>query len=229
MSMETGKDGGGTRQTGAAFDVALDAWVPPVKVEDIRRRGEMTLSGSAPAELLEAIRDELGLEALRQFTWRGALSFESGEVAFRGQIDADLDQACVVSLEPVPETISEPMARHWLPPKRYADRIAALSLRPDEDDAPADAYEVERGALGIDLSADGADEFEQLGELVRLGPALVEALALALAPYPRASTVPFEGAAAAPEGAAPLDDEALKPFAGLSALKARLGKSEKKD
>jgi uncharacterized metal-binding protein YceD (DUF177 family) len=48
---------------------------------------------------------------------------------------------------------------------------------------------------------------------------MMEALTLALPPYPRAAEADFAGAAAAPEGAAPLtDEETTRPFAGLADL-----------
>lgn len=226
MSDETQEDKALETAGEAAFDAALDAWTPAVRPEDIRRRGEIKLTGEAPEALRSAIAERLGLLALRHFAWRGALGAERGEIAFDGVIEADLDQSCVVTLEPAPERIDEPVSRRWLPPARYAERIAALALRPEDDAAfAADSADQERGALGLDLSADGADEIEPLGDAIRLGPVLVEALALALTPYPRAPGVAFDGALAAPEGVAPLDDQASRPFAGLADLKARFEQS----
>ncbi len=223
MNNESGKDSEQATEEGDAFDAVLDTWAPPVRTIDIRRRGEMALSGVAPESLRQDLVERLGLEALRNFAWRGKLTFESGEISFDGVIEADLDQACVVTLEPVRQKVSEPVSRCWLPQKRYDERLAALALRVDQEEIAAG--EAERGATGLDLSVDGADEIEPLGETVRLGPSLIEALSLALEPYPRAANNDFVSVVAAPDGVAPLDDEAVRPFAGLAALREQLEQS----
>ncbi len=60
---------------------------------------------------------------------------------------------------------------------------------------------------------------EPLPAVIDAGAVMVEALTLALPPYPRAAEAEFAGAAAAPEGAAPLtEEETTRPFAGLADL-----------
>ncbi len=62
---------------------------------------------------------------------------------------------------------------------------------------------------------------------VDLGEVLLEALALAIPPFPRANGVDLGEIRAAPKGVDPMDDDALKPFAGLAGLRDKLdGKDE---
>ena len=67
-----------------------------------------------------------------------------------------------------------------------------------------------------------ADDFEALPEVIDLGTVATEALALALPLYPRAEGAALEQAVFAEAGVEPLTDEALRPFAGLAGLAARL-------
>lgn len=115
-----------------------------------------------------------------------------------GVVSAALEQACVVTLDPVPATVEEAFTRHFTP------------------DAPDPFADI---ADGLDIDMDAEDPPEALGAGVDVAAAALEALSLSLDPYPRAPDAVFESVAAQPEGAAPITDESLKPFAGLAALK----------
>jgi uncharacterized metal-binding protein YceD (DUF177 family) len=109
-----------------------------------------------------------------------------------GRLSAEVEQACVVTLEPVVQRIE-----------------ATLDLRIlDEGVEPADD------------DPDSPDEIESQGGLVDLGEAVAEQLALALDPYPRAegATLPVldDGAEPAAEDARPARPN---PFAGLAKLR----------
>ncbi|MGB3146878.1 MAG: DUF177 domain-containing protein, partial [Paracoccaceae bacterium] len=108
------------------------------------------------------------------------------------QLTADVVQPCVVSLQPVPASLSEPVTRRYL----------------------ADWQEPE--AEETEMAED--DTQEPLGEVIDLGLAMTEALSLALPLYPRAKGAAFEGLVIAEEGAEPLSDQKIKPFAGLADL-----------
>lgn len=132
-----------------------------------------------------------------------------GELSFRGEIRpagrhdfhlvaelaAEVTQACIVTLAPVPSRIFEVVQRRFS--ADYADPAT------EEAEVPED------------------DSIEPLGEVIDLGAVMTEALALALPLYPRAPGAEFAGALAAEPGAAPLTDEAMRPFAGLAGLMGR--------
>ncbi len=107
-------------------------------------------------------------------------------------LEADVVQACIVTLAPVPARISEKVIRRYL--ADWSEPEAEESEMPEDDSS------------------------EPLPEVIDLGLVLTEALSLSLPPYPRAGDAAFDGFEAAPEGAEPLGDEVRKPFAGLGAL-----------
>ena len=118
-----------------------------------------------------------------------------GGIEVSGKLSAEVSQACVITFEPVSETISEELFRLFL-------------HGPSDEPVPASGAEV-----FVDLDgADQPDRFE--GPEVDLTEWLVETLSLALEPYPRKP-----GAAVAPEYHDE-GDETDSPFQALKALKS---------
>jgi uncharacterized metal-binding protein YceD (DUF177 family) len=87
-----------------------------------------------------------------------------GTVHLDGRLSAELVQNCVVSLEPVRQTIEEPIRLSFVESARDARPSAAVDIVPTEDDPP----EI------LD------------GPILDLGPIVVEQLLLGIDPYPRA-------------------------------------------
>ena len=102
-------------------------------------------------------------------------------------------QTCVVTLDPVTTRVDQPLRRAWLP---VAARPSEIVVAPDED-----------------------DEIEPLGDRIDLGLVAIEALALALPAYPRKPGATLGPVPASGEA----EEDALKPFAGLAALRAKMG------
>jgi uncharacterized metal-binding protein YceD (DUF177 family) len=146
-----------------------------------------------------ALARRLGLLSLDKLAAR--LSWQrqpGGLICLEGELDAVLSQSCVVTLEPVAAELKERFVRYF------------------ERGGPA-----AEGEVLIDPEAD--DPPEPLGDgMVDLGEIVVQQLAIALDPYPRASGVGLpdgiEGTAAAPR---PPDGES--PFGVLAALKTGRG------
>ncbi len=121
-----------------------------------------------------------------------------------GSVYAEVEQTCVVTLEPVAQVIDEPVERYF-------------------DAAVADADEGARPRAGRDpeivvdpLINDPPDPL--VGGMIDLGEIASEHVALALDPYPRKEGVVFEQVDTVGEDAS--DDS---PFAALEALKRRTG------
>jgi len=95
---------------------------------------------------VHALRAELDLRPI-----------EEGRIAVTGRLAAEVEQECVVSLEPVRQSVAEEFAWRLLP-----DGVEAS----DGDDDP--------------------DDIEGPGGVVDLGEAVAQQLSLALDPYPRA-------------------------------------------
>jgi hypothetical protein len=118
----------------------------------------MSLRLEADAAAREAVARRLALLALHSLVGELALHpVAEGCIAVRGRLLAELDQACVVTLEPVPQRVEDPVA--W--------RLLPAGMEPSDGDDDPDDIETDAGV---------AD----------LGEALVQQLSLALDPYPRA-------------------------------------------
>lgn len=127
-----------------------------------------------------------------------ALSFD-GEIrpqgkrdlVLTGELRAEVVQACVVTLAPVPATIAEPVTRKFI-----ADWVEPEG---DEVEIPDDTT-------------------EPLPEVIDAAAVAIEALAVALPQYPRAPGAELGEAVYAEPGTRALRDADLRPFAGLAGL-----------
>lgn len=143
----------------------------------------------------------LGVDALDALRLDVRLIAEGAEGwRAEGRIRARYAQTCVVTLARLEQSLDEAVERRFLP----AAEIPIPEERehgpdePDEPDAIRDDGTVDVAALAI------------------------EVLALAVDPYPRAEDAAFGQKVFAAPGVTPLTDEAMRPFAKLEALKAKL-------
>lgn len=137
----------------------------------------------------------LGLHAVDALEGEFALSqARNGLVDIEGRLTAQVQPLCVVSLEPFPQTIDEPVAIRFAPEPLIERMVKRAEEDENEDFEPPDAI------------MDGQ---------IDMGAVLVEFLALALDPYPRKPGAVFAGGDPVPERES--------PFAALQALKLREG------
>jgi len=140
-----------------------------------------------------ALADAFGLQAIASlagsFTLSSAAS-AAGVIEAVLELTARVTQICVVSLEPFEANIAESARLRFIP---------ATVLREDSDIAELDPETLE-----------GPDELPYSGDVIDLGAALAEQLALALDPYPR------KPGAELPAGTS---NAAANPFAVLAARK----------
>lgn len=118
-------------------------------------------------------------------------------LAVTGRVSSDLEQTCVVTLEPVAATIDEPVAIRYVP---------------EGGRGPAEAEDM--------LAPDDVDTEPMEGGRIDLGAVIAQTLALGLDPYPRKPGVEFEGISGA-EGEAPRTGA----FADLAKLRREGGGS----
>ena len=151
--------------------------------------GPTRLAHTATAPERDGLARELGILGIDALSGEFVVEPKSdGRVLVSGRVRAEVRQACVVTLEPVQETIDEPVDLVFAPPDLYAKLVGEI---PEE--------------AGIDL-----DPPERLEDgAVDLGAVMGEFLALGLAPYPRAPGATFES------GEEPGKDS---PFAALGKL-----------
>ncbi|WP_299443524.1 DUF177 domain-containing protein [uncultured Rhodospira sp.] len=118
------------------------------------------------------------------------------QVEVSADLEADVEQTCVVTLDRVPGRIAEAVRRRFSDDSATDDTAAVLDVHPGEDDDEADPI------------VDGT---------IDIGEVLAEALGLALDPHPRAPGAVFDSAAWSDEDDA--GETAPGAFAALAALK----------
>jgi hypothetical protein len=149
-------------------------------------------SVATPAERA-AIAKTLDLIALNDLKAEGRIeALAGGYFRFKARITADAVQACVVSLEPVPAKIDEPVR---------------VEFRPAED-CEIDA------ANAPDLDAE-YDIEPIVGGILETGRIVFEQFAASLDPYPRAPGAELAKAEAGPK------IEKINPFAVLAKLQVK--------
>lgn len=172
----------------------------PFKVSSLPESG-LSFRETADAGERAALAARFGALGVKRFAVEGKLRPEGRGWRLKARVTARITQACVATLAPLDQIIDEPFERLYEPGA------------PDLDDA-------------IDLDIEADDPPEPLGREIDPGEAAAQTAVLALDPYPRSDQADPVDIAAAPEGAAPLTDEDVrpKPFAGLAALKEKLEK-----
>lgn len=171
-------------------------WSVPVAVDDIPDSG-LHLEIDAPAPVrtqllalvdgLSTVHDLASLSAVFDLTRQGS------RVHVAGRVRAKVGQTCVVTLEPIENTVDEEVDLTFAPPVEGIDELEGeIELKRDYD--PPEPLD---------------------GDTVDLGQLATEFLVLGIDPYPRKAGVEF----AAPK----VGEDTPKPFAALADLKKRLG------
>lgn len=163
----------------------------PVAVATLHGETHLKLAPDAAAR--QRIAALLGLHAVEQLDAELKVSQASnGLVEISGTLRAEIQPVCVVSLEPFPQHVDEPVSIRFAPEGLIERMIRRAEEDEIEDFEPPDAI------------LDGQIDF---------GSVVVEFLALALDPYPRKPGAVFAGGD--PE---PVRES---PFAALQALKLK--------
>jgi uncharacterized metal-binding protein YceD (DUF177 family) len=162
----------------------------PIRVDQI---GKMGVSNPIAANAVEraALMQRFGLLALDRLEADYSIGTENGFIVARGRVRAALAQPCVATGTPVPERI---------------DSDFILRFVVDGTDV-SDTEELE-------LDAEDCDTIGYDGQIIDMGEAMAETVALAMTPYPRAPD-----ADVVLREAGVLSEEHAGPFAALLALK----------
>lgn len=194
-----------TSRSGTPTDTQAAA--PPfrevIRVAELSRQTATRVDIRPGQEDLREIADFLELLALRRLRLKGEIRpWRASGWRAELRLTADLDQACVVTLDPVPEKIDEKVVRTFLP-------------RAELPDTPT-----------IDLSLDDEEDPDPFDDGIDFGQIAVEALSLAVSAYPRSAEDENGRWSSIPPGAVALTEERLKPFAKLASLKEKLERGE---
>jgi uncharacterized metal-binding protein YceD (DUF177 family) len=165
-------------------------------VTDIPESGLSTGRRATPEEL-EAITRALDLVACSSVSATYTIMpTGGGHYRLSGRLQASLQQACVVTLEPVAEDVDEAFdVSFW--PQDHMPEPASGEI--DLDDEP----EIEPIVAGQ----------------IEVGRVVFECLAGAINPFPRKADAALERVAASPRGRP--DDKAENPFAVLAKIKEK--------
>ena len=170
----------------------LSAQVP---LEDIPLGGVAVQLQATDKELLETA-ERLEIERIDELEAQLILQWEIGEqgVKVEGTLRASLEQLCVVTLEPLEVVIDAGLFLHFSESagEDYGDWIVG----PKDENPPEMITE----------------------DIIDLGEAVVQQLALELDPFPRAPGVVFKDVSSNPK------DGISHPFSGLAALQDKLEK-----
>jgi uncharacterized metal-binding protein YceD (DUF177 family) len=174
-----------------------------IPVASLNGRKPQSIKIELEAAQCEALAQYLGFAALRKVRFDGKLSpMGQADWELTGLLGATIVQPCSVTLAPVTTRIDERLRRVFI----------ANWVEPDGDE--------------VEMTVD--ETLEPLGQRIDLSDLLTEALALAAPDFPRATDAEMAATGvlrAAPEGDSPLDDDAVKPFAALAALRDKLDRS----
>ena len=167
---------------------------------DAVQRGEVVEVIEADAAEREGLAERFELEAIGRLKATVRLQRTRGGEMIRvaGDLEADVVQTCVVTLESVRNTVKDSFESLFAPPE----------LVPDVDDE-----------MEFDASMADEDIIEPIvNGRIDIGELTAQHLSLALDPYPRAPGVELP-AAAVEEGDEEVVEERPNPFAALAKLK----------
>lgn len=173
-----------------------------LRIADLSARHPTSFVVAPNAEARAAFAADLGILGVRKLKFEGALApFGQSDWRLEATISATVVQECVVTLAPVSTRIVEDVVRHYGADVEMPDE-------PGESEMPED------------------ETLEPLPETVDLTAVMMEALALNLPAYPRADDAALVQSVYTEPGKTPMTDADAKPFAGLAALKAAMGRED---
>lgn len=162
----------------------------PVRADQIARHAQgMTISAD-PTER-DALSRRFNLISLDWLEADYLLNEQNGTIEARGRVRAKLAQPCVATGVAVPETIDTDFLLRFVP----------------EGEGTDDGEELE-------IDAEDCDTISYDGQVIDMGEAVAETMALAMTPYPRSPD-----ADAYLREAGVMTEEQASPFAVLQSLK----------
>lgn len=173
-----------------------------LRVSDLAQNSGTAFEIVPDAAVMRAIADVLDVTSLRKLRFVGEVRAQgAADWVLHGTLGATVTQPCSVTLVPVTTRIDAPVRRVYL--RDYVQ----------DEDAPE-----------VEMPED--DEVEPLGAWIDPEAVMIEALSLATPDFPRAPGASLGETVLTEPGKAAMTDEAARPFAALSDLKAQLGKDD---
>ena len=162
----------------------------PIRADQIARHAQgVTITADAGER--EALARRFNLLALDRLEADYALNEENGAIVARGRVRAELTQPCVATGAAVPEKIDTDFMLRFVEESREAAEGDELEI--DSEDCDVIGYD---------------------GQMIDMGEAVAETMALAMTPFPRSPD-----ADSFLREAGVLSEEQASPFAALLSLK----------
>ena len=175
-----------------------------IRMSDLKHRQPTRITLDPDTGARQTVAAELGILAVKKLRFAVTLQpLGKRDWQLDAVLGATVVQECVVTLVPVTTRIEEQVVRRYL---TDLPQPGPGEVEMDDDDTAE--------AMPVDLD---------------LGAVMIEALALALPPYPRATGAAIADITVTEPGAVPLTSDAVKPFAGLAALRDALQTKGKPD
>ncbi|MEJ8560793.1 DUF177 domain-containing protein [Yoonia sp. GPGPB17] len=173
-----------------------------LRLADLATRKPTVFELVPTADERKAVAAALDIVGIKKLRFSGKLTPQGRQDwTLSAELGATVVQDCVVTLDPVTARIDEAILRSYV----------------------ADTPEIE--ASEVEMPED--DTVEALPETLDLAQVMIEALSLALPPYPRVEGADLSQAVFAEPGVTPMSDDEAKPFAGLGALRESLENKDK--
>jgi len=187
----------------------------PVRAENIGRE-PFAVSFEADDRALELLARRFGILSVDSLKGTARLVRQSDglTIHLKGRLTADVQQACVTTLEPVAEHVSEDFQAYFLDESQVTSFTRAKKKREEDDSLPVMDEMEERP-----IPEDHEDPEPVVGGIIDLGEIAAQHLSLALNPYPRS-----EKADKGPKSPHIVTEEEARPLNPFAALKDLLTK-----
>ena len=194
-------------------EILENEWSHLFKVEELQTGKPLVLEISPNEEESKRLCQRLDLLSIDKLTAKLKITQESGSmiVHIKGHIEADFQQSCVVTLEPVEAKISEEFEA-W-----FADTAQAVPLAKARHER-----EQKSGQNELQIMSESEDPEPITNGYIDLGELVTQYLSLSINPYPHAKGVNFEVDTQSKKQNK--GDDITNPFAALKDWKDRLTK-----
>ncbi|HEY4343171.1 MAG TPA: DUF177 domain-containing protein [Parvibaculum sp.] len=170
-------------------------------VADVSQNGT-TIPFEANEQQRAALAERFELLELRSFKGKVAVKpWRRHGLSLEGSFQAEVVQACIATLEPLEAKLSESFHLHYLPAAMIQHDAAAAAER----------------EIIVDVQSEDPPEPIE-NDMIDIGEAMSEQLAVAIDPYPKKPGAHFEPPLEEPETAA---EKPANPFAALEKLKKK--------
>lgn len=178
------------------------AWSLPVKAEDVPQSGKK-MDISPDADRRKALAKQLEILELKDLKATLNLSRERAHILhIKGQLEAKIKQACVITLEPV-ETVLKDEFEAW-----YADENQAISFKKAQYEAQS-----KKELMDIPMLDESEDPEPMINGAVDVADLVTQYLSLAIPPYPTKEGITYSVQVEEPKEAK--NPMKLNPFAAL--------------